>query len=88
MQIPRLQILLPTLLASWLLGCIAVHGPSIFAYLAMHALTTGVFAALMWRAESASATAAGSTPAELPKARPVDTEKVPARAADQQAAVA
>ncbi len=85
MRIPRLQVLLPTLLAAWLLGCVAVHGPAIFAYLAMHAVTTGVFATLMWRAESANTTAS-STTAKLNDPRQADAD--PVRASDQQAAVA
>lgn len=51
MKIPKLSILLPTILVSWLVGCVAVHGGAIFAYLGMHAITTGVFATFMWRAE-------------------------------------
>lgn len=83
MRIPRASILLPTLFVAWLIGCIAVHGPAILAYLAFHAVTTGVFATFMWRAEQAAKQ--GSNGA----ARPSDDEsESPVHAGDKQAAVA
>jgi hypothetical protein len=87
-KIPSLTILLPTILIAWLVGCVAVHGPAIFAYLAMHAVTTGVFATLVWRAERAMQKSSSVNVATTTPSRPVaKPERVPARA-DKQAAVA
>lgn len=49
--IPRLSILIPTLLAIWLATVVALHGPAMIAYVVLHIGTTGVFAFAMMKAE-------------------------------------
>lgn len=79
----RLSILLPSILVAWLVGCVAVHGPVIFAYLAMHAVTTGVFATMMWRAERVLHASRAAAPAARPAKE--TKERIPAHS---EAAVA
>ena len=49
--IPRLSILIPTLLAVWLATVVALHGPAMIGYVVLHLATTGVFAYGMWQTE-------------------------------------
>lgn len=49
--IPRLSILIPTLLAVWLATVVVLHGPAMIVYVVLHLLTTGVFAFAMWKTE-------------------------------------
>lgn len=49
--IPRLSILIPTLLAVWLATVVMLHGPAMIAYVVMHLITTGLFAFGMWKTE-------------------------------------
>lgn len=49
--IPRLSILIPTLLALWLATVVALHGPAMIGYVVLHLATTGVFAYGMWQTE-------------------------------------
>lgn len=59
--IPRLSILIPTLLAIWLATVVALHGPAMIAYVVLHVLTTGVFAFAMWNAEKKHASTTTTT---------------------------
>ncbi len=58
--IPRLSILIPTLLALWLATVVALHGPAMIAYVVMHACTTGLFAWGMWKTEKKYASHSGN----------------------------
>ncbi len=49
--IPRLSILIPTLLAVWLATVVALHGPAMIGYVVLHLATTGLFAYGMWKTE-------------------------------------
>lgn len=49
--IPRLSILIPTLLAVWLATVVALHGPAMIGYVVFHLATTGLFAYGMWKTE-------------------------------------
>ncbi len=49
--IPRLSILIPTLLAVWLATVVALHGPAMIGYVVLHLVTTGLFAYGMWKTE-------------------------------------
>jgi hypothetical protein len=88
-KLPKLTILLPTVLVAWLVGCVAVHGPAIFAYLAMHVVTTGVFATFVLRAERRaqnSSTSASASKVAGPQTS-AKTDRTPAQV-EKQAAVA
>ena len=50
-SIPRLSVLLPGLIAIWATAIVLLHGPVFLLYIALHCVTTGVFAALMWVSE-------------------------------------
>ncbi|MFK7818213.1 MAG: hypothetical protein AB8G99_05825 [Planctomycetaceae bacterium] len=49
--IPRLSILIPTLLAIWLATVVYLHGPAMIVYVVLHLAITGVFAFKMWQTE-------------------------------------
>lgn len=83
-NLSRLSVLLPSILVAWLIGCVSVHGPVIFAYLAMHAVTTGVFATFMWRAERTLAKSRSAAAVRPAKATPQPASST----ADRKAAVA
>jgi len=54
----RMRIMLPVAICVWAVTFWFVHGPMVFAYLAMHAATTGVFLTAIHRADRARAAAA------------------------------
>lgn len=43
-RLPRLGLLITGGLSVWAISCFLVHGPAIFAYVALQAVTSGVFA--------------------------------------------
>ncbi len=78
--IPRLSILIPTLLAVWLATVVALHGPAMIAYVVLHIVTTGVFAFGMWKVEKKhGSTVATGGPSPMLKKTSND---VPAQEAD------
>ena len=78
--IPRLSILIPTLLAVWLATVVALHGPAMIAYVVLHIATTGVFAFGMWKVEQKHvSTAAKGGPSPMLKK---SSNESPAQEAD------
>ena len=52
-----MRIMLPLAIAVWAVTFWFVHGPMVFAYLAMHAVTTGVFLTAIYMADRSRAKA-------------------------------
>lgn len=72
--IPRLSILIPTLLAVWLATVVALHGPAMIAYVVMHLATTGLFAFGMWKTEQKYSSSSNSTSGPSPMLAKESTE--------------
>lgn len=60
-MIPRLSILIPTLLAVWLATVVALHGPAMIGYVVLHLATTGLFAFGMWKTEQKYSSKVGTS---------------------------
>lgn len=52
-KLPSLPVVIAGSLTVWALLCFALHGPAIFAYIGLQAITSGVFAYAFWRTERA-----------------------------------
>ena len=52
----RLRTMLPAAIVLWTATFWFVHGPMVFAYLAMHAATTGVFLIAIYRSDRVRST--------------------------------
>ena len=52
-KLPSLPVVIAGSLTVWALLCFALHGPAIFAYIGLQAITSGVFAYAFWRTEKA-----------------------------------
>ena len=50
-KLPSLPVVIAGSLTIWALLCFALHGPAIFAYIGLQAITSGVFAYAFWRTE-------------------------------------
>lgn len=50
-KLPSLPVVIAGSLTVWALLCFALHGPAIFAYIGLQAITSGVFAYAFWRTE-------------------------------------
>lgn len=59
-QMRTTAIVLATVFSLWVLMFFAVHGIIVFAYLALHGLTTGIFCYAMYRVDKKAAQAATS----------------------------
>ncbi|MCA9073564.1 MAG: hypothetical protein KDA93_00920 [Planctomycetaceae bacterium] len=69
----NMRVMIPAAIVVWAILFWFVHGPMVFAYLAMHALTTGIFLTAIHFADRGHAAASGQVPS-LKVATETDTD--------------
>lgn len=52
--VSRLRVLIPSCLIVWAATCVLMHGPTLLYYIGLQAMTTGVFAWAISRAEKSA----------------------------------